>query len=265
MGRLDGRVAVVTGAGGGLGGATAVALAEEGATVVSLDRSADDAEATAARCRGSTAGSEAAAVDVTDSARVDAVLGDVDRRLGRIDVLVTAAGISSHEDGSTRAGTVADGAPSVRRRPPRAERRHLAPDARRAPRRDVLLRAGRPPGHAAQRFRVDRLHLEHRRARRHRARPLLGGQGRDPRLRALAGPGRGPGRHPGERRVPGRHRRRHDAAAPARDDRGLPAGDPHEAPGHGPRDRRRRAAPGVGPELVHHRPVAVANGGSVIL
>jgi 3-oxoacyl-[acyl-carrier protein] reductase len=107
---MDGRVAVVTGAGGGLGGASAVALAEAGATVVALDRTAATAEATAAACRVHAPASEAATVDVTDSAAVDAVLGDVDHRLGRIDVLVTAAGISSRADGSAAAAPApADG------------------------------------------------------------------------------------------------------------------------------------------------------------
>jgi NAD(P)-dependent dehydrogenase (short-subunit alcohol dehydrogenase family) len=101
MGRLDEQVAVVTGAGGGLGSAIAVGLAEEGATVVALDRAVDTAEATAAACRVHSPRSEAAALDVTDSARVAEVLGDVDRRLGRIDVLVTAAGVSSRADGTT--------------------------------------------------------------------------------------------------------------------------------------------------------------------
>jgi NAD(P)-dependent dehydrogenase (short-subunit alcohol dehydrogenase family) len=111
MGRLDEQVAVVTGAGGGLGSAIAVGLAEEGATVVALDRAAEAAEATAASCRVHTPGSEAAAVDVTDSARVAAVLGDVDRRLGRIDVLVTAAGISSRADGTGTAAAPAAAPP----------------------------------------------------------------------------------------------------------------------------------------------------------
>jgi 3-oxoacyl-[acyl-carrier protein] reductase len=96
--QLDGRVAVVTGGGGGLGGASAEELASEGATVVVVDRDLDAAEAVAERCRATTPASRAARLDVSDSAAVRVLFDEVVARHGRIDVLVTAAGISSAAD-----------------------------------------------------------------------------------------------------------------------------------------------------------------------
>ena len=80
--RLADRVALVTGAGGGLGGATAERFAQEGATVVVLDVSADAAERVADTCRGSAPDSVAITCDVSDSAAVDALFADVRSRFG---------------------------------------------------------------------------------------------------------------------------------------------------------------------------------------
>lgn len=90
---LTGRVAVVTGAGSGIGRASAMRLAEAGASVVCADVDGDQAEATreAIRHRGEIA--DAVAVDVTDRAAVDQlVAGTVDRH-GRLDVMANIAGI----------------------------------------------------------------------------------------------------------------------------------------------------------------------------
>ena len=81
---VRGRVAVVTGAASGIGRATADLLAEDGAVVVALDRVEPEAPA----------GGRAWACDVTDAARVDAVLAEVRDALGPVDVLVNCAGVS---------------------------------------------------------------------------------------------------------------------------------------------------------------------------
>ena len=79
MGRVAGKVALVAGAGGGIGGAGAEALAREGAAVFCTDRDGTAAESTAARIR--TAGGQAAAsaLDVRDRVAIDAAVAAVVR------------------------------------------------------------------------------------------------------------------------------------------------------------------------------------------
>jgi NAD(P)-dependent dehydrogenase (short-subunit alcohol dehydrogenase family) len=88
--RFESRVALVTGAASGIGLATARRLQAEGATVVLLDRDAETLDAATAEF-GERA--ESVVCDVTDHARVAAVIGDIAARHGRLDVLVTAAGV----------------------------------------------------------------------------------------------------------------------------------------------------------------------------
>jgi len=93
--KLEGQVAVVTGAGRGIGRAVALALAREGAWVVLAARSARELEAAAGEIR--TAGGRGLAV-ATDVRQEPAVAALVKRALaehGRIDVLVTAAGVAA--------------------------------------------------------------------------------------------------------------------------------------------------------------------------
>ena len=88
--RLDGRVAIVTGAAGGIGAAIAARLATEGARVVIADLKADAAQATAA-----TLGSDAIGVgcDVGDEGQVEACARAALDRFGRLDIVVNNAGL----------------------------------------------------------------------------------------------------------------------------------------------------------------------------
>jgi NAD(P)-dependent dehydrogenase (short-subunit alcohol dehydrogenase family) len=87
-GRLDGKVALVTGAGQNVGAGIARVLADQGATVVANDLFADRAEATAAEIGGTA---RAVAFDVTDIAAVQAGFAEA----GPVDILVNNAGIPS--------------------------------------------------------------------------------------------------------------------------------------------------------------------------
>ena len=90
-GLLDGRIALITGAGSGIGEATAIAMGREGARIVSVDINVGAAVRTA-----KAAGEEAAvglACDVTDRAACDALAAKVRAEIGPIAVLVNNAGI----------------------------------------------------------------------------------------------------------------------------------------------------------------------------
>jgi NAD(P)-dependent dehydrogenase (short-subunit alcohol dehydrogenase family) len=94
MGRMDGRTALVTGASSGIGRATAVALAAEGASVALLALPGDDLESAAEECRGLGAQAAAVAGDVTDGAAVSAAFDEAADALGAIDAVFNNAGIS---------------------------------------------------------------------------------------------------------------------------------------------------------------------------
>jgi NAD(P)-dependent dehydrogenase (short-subunit alcohol dehydrogenase family) len=81
---------VVTGAGSGIGEATALRYARRGAEVVCVDIDEGRAEATAESCGG---GARAFACDVADSAAVHELAATVERHLGAVDVLVNNAGV----------------------------------------------------------------------------------------------------------------------------------------------------------------------------
>ena len=85
-GRLEGKVAVITGAAGGIGAATAELFLAEGATVVGAD------------LRDDSPGTSAIAVDVTDEGAVRELYARVVQEFGRIDVLFNNAGISPDDD-----------------------------------------------------------------------------------------------------------------------------------------------------------------------
>src|SRR5437764_8814477 len=94
MGRVAGKVALVAGAGGGIGGAGAEALAREGAAVFCTDRDGSAAEETAARIRAAGGRAAASALDVCDRGAVDRAVAAVVRQFGRLDIVLESAGIS---------------------------------------------------------------------------------------------------------------------------------------------------------------------------
>src|SRR5436190_11684400 len=98
MDRLAGRVAVVTGAGGGIGSEVALVFAEHGAIVVANDVDPHTLGQTALACQRHTRESIAIVADVSESAAVDDMFAQVRERFGRVDALVTVAGISSLAD-----------------------------------------------------------------------------------------------------------------------------------------------------------------------
>lgn len=91
---LNGRVAVVTGAGRGIGRAEAQRLAAEGVAVAVLDLNAGDVEATAAAIQEAGGTAHSYVVDVTDAAMVDQTFADAAQRFGPIGILVNNAGIT---------------------------------------------------------------------------------------------------------------------------------------------------------------------------
>lgn len=98
---FDGKIALVTGAAGGIGAAVVRLLAESGATVVATDRTApstSDASgpvASTERLGHGPARTRSFALDVTDAAAVDALVGSVETDLGPIDLAINVAGILS--------------------------------------------------------------------------------------------------------------------------------------------------------------------------
>jgi 3-oxoacyl-[acyl-carrier protein] reductase len=93
MFNLGGKVALVTGASRGIGRAIAARLAEQGATVVAAARG-DHANACAAELAGRGLKAEALSLDVTDAAALERVPADLVARHGRLDILVSNAGIT---------------------------------------------------------------------------------------------------------------------------------------------------------------------------
>jgi 7-alpha-hydroxysteroid dehydrogenase len=90
--KVPDKVAIVTGAGRGIGAGIAVALAEVGADVVCAARTPADIEATADRVRATGRRAVAVPTDVTDRAQLEALVETTVSELGRVDILVNNAG-----------------------------------------------------------------------------------------------------------------------------------------------------------------------------
>jgi len=98
VGRLDGKVCLITGAGSGIGEASARLFASEGAQVVVADIDFEAAEKTVAEIHRSKGEAVAEQVDVTDESETVSLAERVVERLGRIDVLFNNAGIAGVGD-----------------------------------------------------------------------------------------------------------------------------------------------------------------------
>jgi SDR family mycofactocin-dependent oxidoreductase len=118
VGRVQGKVAFVTGAGRGQGRSHAVRLAEEGADIIAVDRcedfatigypmaTAEDLEETARFVEKTGQRCISAKVDVSDVVSLKSVLDDGVRELGKLDIVVTAAGIAGMKGSADMAAWV---------------------------------------------------------------------------------------------------------------------------------------------------------------
>lgn len=94
MAILDGKVALVTGAGSGIGKAAALALGREGASVVVMSRTQEEVDKTAAEITDTGGKALAVEADTTDEASMRALVSRTVEKFGRLDIVVANAGIN---------------------------------------------------------------------------------------------------------------------------------------------------------------------------
>ena len=92
--RVAGRVAIVTGAASGIGEASAVRLAEEGAAVICADLNSEGASKVAADINAAGGRALAYTIDISDSSQCDAIVAKAVETYGSIDILVNNAGVN---------------------------------------------------------------------------------------------------------------------------------------------------------------------------
>jgi 3-oxoacyl-[acyl-carrier protein] reductase len=92
---VEGRVTIITGAGSGMGRATAYVFADEGARLALVDRNADAVEAVTAEIRAAGGTATAYAADLADGDAIPALVARIRDDLGPIDILINNAGISA--------------------------------------------------------------------------------------------------------------------------------------------------------------------------
>ncbi|WP_352997763.1 SDR family NAD(P)-dependent oxidoreductase [Mesorhizobium sp. M1273] len=101
-GKLSGKIALVTGASSGIGEATALALAAEGATLAIAARRAERLDHLAKRIRETGSAALPIAVDVADEAQATAMVERVQQEYGRLDMLLAVPGSASPRRSATR-------------------------------------------------------------------------------------------------------------------------------------------------------------------
>ncbi|MAE16462.1 MAG: hypothetical protein CL911_03350 [Deltaproteobacteria bacterium] len=95
--KLAGKIAIVTGAGRGIGRVTALALAQEGAHLVLAARTVSELEVVAEEIRSVGREALAVATDVAKKVDVDAMVQQTLKRFGRVDILINNAGFADHK------------------------------------------------------------------------------------------------------------------------------------------------------------------------
>ena len=106
-GLLQNHIAVITGAGSGIGRAIALGYAREGATVATLDINGEPAAETAKAIRDAGSKAQAFTLDVSDRAACRTVAAEVAKQLGKVSILVNNAGITRRNPFTADADTVA--------------------------------------------------------------------------------------------------------------------------------------------------------------
>jgi NAD(P)-dependent dehydrogenase (short-subunit alcohol dehydrogenase family) len=95
--RLDGRVAVITGAGQGIGAACARALGEAGATVIVAEMMADRAASSVSELKNIGLNAHGITLDVTNSSDVDRAANAIEKEFRKVDILVNNAGVAKSD------------------------------------------------------------------------------------------------------------------------------------------------------------------------